>query len=165
MRTGPLAAAAWVVAATLTLGVSWSAVQVVRSAVAPEDLATALPPPDETGSVTSRPSASAPPRSAEPTGTRTPRPSGDAGQQITFTGTGGTVVVQCVDGRPQMISVIPRIGFRVERDDDGVEAKFRSARHRTELKFSCAGLVPQVSKEEKDEGGGGDDSGRGGGDD
>lgn len=178
MRTGLLAVGGWLAAATVAVSASWLAVGVVGTAVAPEDLSAAsgteLPPPDETATGSARPSGPAGPSgSAEPSRTPTPRPSGDAGQRVTFTGTGGSAVVECAGGRPRLVSVIPRIGFSLERDDSGAEVKFRSATHRTEMRFSCAGSVPQLSKEEKDEGGGGNDnsgsggsgdSGRGGGD-
>ena len=159
MRTGPLAVAGWVVAATLTLGVSWSAMQGVRSAVAPTDLdgtaADSLPVPTET----TRPSSSAAPRpSASPTAVT-----------VTQVGTGGTIRVSCAGGVPRVVSAIPKQGFSVEVDDSPGEVKFRSGGHRTEMTASCAGGRPQVRVEEDDWSGGGDDdddnSGHGGGDD
>jgi uncharacterized membrane protein YgcG len=173
VRTGPLAVAGWIVAATLTLGASWSAVQVVRGAVAPEDLAVSpsdtLPVPAETTSVAASPSPTATP----------------AGRSASKTGTGGTVVVRCVDGVPQLVRRIPRQGFAVEVDDSPGEVKFSSDGHRTEIKATCVGGFPQFTVEEDDRdddnggnrgpGGGGDgggnsgpgggNSGPGGGDD
>jgi hypothetical protein len=155
MRTGPLAAAGWVVAAVLTLGVSWSAMGAVRTAVAPDDLATGLPAPDESSSGSA--------------GTTTaPRPSPTATTpavtSLTRSGVGGTVRVQCVGGVPKLVSVIPRQGFSVDEDDSPGEVKFDSGGHRTEVTASCAGSRPQIRVDEDDRGGGGDgDSGRGGG--
>jgi hypothetical protein len=158
MRTGPLAVAAWVVAATLTLGVSWSAVQVVRSAVAPADLTVSsgdsLPVPTE-------PSGSTPGMTTpDPT---TPAPTGTpAARSASQSGTGGTVVIRCVGGVAELVRAIPRQGFAVEPDDSAAEVKFSSDSHRTEIKATCAGGQPQFSLKEDDRGGGGN-SGRGGG--
>jgi hypothetical protein len=161
MRTGPLAAAAWVVAATLTLGASWSAVQVVRSAVAAPDLAVSsddgLPVPTEpAGSATPTPSGSR----ATPT---TPTATTPAATTASASGTGGTVVVRCVGGVPQLVSRIPKQGFTVEVDDSPGEVKFSSDRHRTEIKATCTATGPRLTVEEDDRGGD-DNSGRGGGD-
>jgi hypothetical protein len=153
MRTGPLAVAAWVVAATLTLGASWSAVQVVRSAVAPEDLAVSsadtLPVPAETSSSAASPTT--PSRSAIP-----------AGRTGSKSGTGGTVVARCVDGIPQLVRRIPRQGFAVDVDDSPGEVRFSSDSHRTEIKATCAGGQPQFTVEEDDRGGGNQGPGGGG---
>ena len=85
------------------------------------------------------------------------------------------MTAQCVNGRPRVISAVPRQGFGVESDDSGNEVQFRSSDHRTEMKVSCSGLTATVQLEEHSSGGGGggDDhgggrgggSGRGGGDD
>ena len=79
-----------------------------------------------------------------------------------------------MNGRPHVISAVPRQGFGVESDDSGNEVQFRSSDHRTEMKVSCSGLTATVQVEEHSSGGGGggDDhgggrgggSGRGGGD-
>jgi hypothetical protein len=166
MRTGPLAAAGWVVAATLTLGVSWSAMQAVRTAVAPEGLEVSatesLPPPPETGSAS-------PSRSTSPP---TPRPTAasPATATVTEVGVGGTVRVRCTGGVPELVSVYPKQGFAVDLDDSPGEVKFTSGGHRTEIKASCVRGEPVVSREEDDRGGGnsgpgggGDNSGPGGG--
>jgi len=169
MRTAPLAVAGWAVAATLTLGVSWSAVQVVRSAVAPDDLAASstdsLPAPAESQ-----------PGTASPTSPG-PRPSGSAttaaGRLASASGVGGTVVVRCVDGIPQFVSRIPRQGFSVDVDDSPGEVRFSSADYRTEMTASCPGGQPRISVKNDRRGGGDDDnsgpgggnSGPGGGDD
>jgi hypothetical protein len=166
VRTGPLAVAGWIVAATLTLGASWSAVQVVRSAVAPDDLAVSgtdtLPVPTETTS------AAASPTTPSPTATPTATP---AGRTASKSGTGGTVVVSCVDGVPQLVRRIPRQGFAVEVDDSPGEVKFSSDGHRTEIKATCVGGQPRFTVEEDDRDdddgnrgpGGGGNSGPGGG--
>ena len=168
MRTGPLAVAGWVVAATLTLGVSWSAMQGIRTAVAPADLdvsaADSLPVPTETSTAapTSAPTSASPRPSASPT----------AGT-VTQVGVGGTIRVSCAGGVPRVVGAIPRQGFSVDVDDSPGEVKFTSGSHRTEMNASCAGGRPQVRVEEDDRGDGGDDdsgrgggnSGRGGGDD
>ena len=161
MRTGPLAVAGWIVAATLTLGASWSAVQVVRSAVAPEDLAASgadtLPPPAE--STSSSPGGSGSPTSPAPR----PSATAPAGRPASAGGVGGTVVVRCMDGVPQLVSRIPRQGFSVDVDDSPGEVKFTSADHRTEIKVSCVAGQPRFTVKEDDRGGG-DNSGPGGGD-
>ena len=164
MRIGPLAAAGWLVAAILTVAVSWSAVQVVRTAVAPQELSgalpTALPAVDE-------PAATSPSGSARPSATATPgrspgttAPAGSAaGRAVSASGVGGTVVARCVGGVPQLAR-IPRQGFAVDADDTPGEVTFESDDHRTEIKASCAGSVPRVVVEEK--GGRGGNSGPGG---
>ena len=157
MRTGSLAVAGWVVAAILTLGASWSAVQVVRSAVAPADLAVSptdsLPVPTE--SSTAPPSATA---TAGPAPTPTVTP---AGRSISRGGVGGTVVVRCTGGAAQLVRAIPRQGFMVDTDNSSVEVKFTSGDHRTEIKASCAGGEPRFTVAEDDRGD--DNSGPGGG--
>jgi hypothetical protein len=157
MRTGPLAAAAWVVAATLTLGVSWSAVQVVRGAVAPQDL--------EVSSGDGLPVPTEPDRSATPSGPRptTTTPAAPVTDTASASGIGGTVVVRCVGGVPRLVSRIPKQGFTVKVDDSPGEVKFSSDRHRTQIKAACAAGKPQLTVEEDDHGGSGGNSGRGGG--
>jgi hypothetical protein len=158
VRTGPLAVAGWVVAATLTLGVSWSAVQVVRSAATPADLAVtstdSLPVPTESSSAPPSATATAGPA---PTPTVTP-----AGRSMARSGVGGTVVVRCTGGAAQLVRAIPKQGFTVDTDDSSVEVRFTSGDHRTEIKASCAGGEPRFTVEE-DGDRGGDNSGPGGG--
>jgi hypothetical protein len=161
VRTGPLAVAGWVVAATLTLGVSWSAVQVVRGAVAPEELTVAdgLPVPTETAT-----GASPSPTATRPSPSPSPSATAPAGRTVTGTGTGGTVVVRCRDGAPVFVSRIPRSGFTVQTESP-VEVRFRSDGHRTDMEASCAGTTPRVRVKEDDRGGGDDDDSGPGGDD
>lgn len=161
---GLLAISGWLVAAALAVGISWSAINVVRDSVgAGQPVATALPAPSEASTPAPGPS------SARPTAAPT------AGALAVRTGQGGTVTAQCVNGRPRVISAVPRQGFGVESDDSGNEVQFRSSDHRTEMKVSCSGLTATVQLEEHASGGGGgggDDhgggrgggSGRGGGD-
>ena len=160
---GLLAISGWLVAAALAVGISWSAINVVRDSVgAGQPVATALPAPSE---------ASTP--APSPTSTR-PTAAPTAGALAVRTGQGGTVTAQCVNGRPRVISAVPRQGFGVESDDSGNEVQFRSSDHRPEMKVSCSGLTATVQLEEHASGGGGggDDhgggrgggSGRGGGD-
>src|SRR5215213_299628 len=161
MRTGSLAVAGWVVAAVLTLGVSWSAVQVVRSAVAPADLAVSsgdsLPVPAESGR-----GSPAPSRTVTPTAPATSTaPASPAARTAATSGIGGSVVVRCAGGVPQLVSRIPKQGFTVEVDDSPGEVKFSSDRHRTEIKATCTATGPRLTVEENDRGG--DNSGRGGG--
>jgi hypothetical protein len=148
---GLLALSGWLVAAALAVGISWSAINVVRDSVgAGQPVATALPAPNETS--TSAPS----PSSTRPTAAPT------VGALAVGTGQGGTVTARCVNGRPHVISAVPRQGFGAESDDSGDEVQFRSSDHRTEMKVSCSGLTATVQVEEHSGGGGG---GGGGGDD
>ena len=157
MRIGLLAIGGWLVAAALTVGVSWSAITVVRQSVVPRtEVASALPAPEETGSVTAAPATTA------------PRPTVAAARSVS--GQGGTVTARCTDGVPAIVRIVPRQGFGADRDDSGREVTFESSGHRTEITIDCAGTTPSFSTEEKalSGGGGGDDSGgrgRGGGDD
>jgi hypothetical protein len=160
VRIGLLAISGWIVAAALTVGVSWSAITVVRQSVVPrtEVSSGALPTPEETGSVaptTSRP---------------TPRPTVAAAKSVA--GQGGTVTARCSNGVPAIIRIVPRQGFGGDRDDSGREVKFESSDHRTEITIACAGTTPTFRTKEKAIGGGGGDDGggrgrggRGGGDD
>lgn len=162
---GLLAISGWLVAAALAVGISWSAINVVRDSVgAGQPVATALPAPSEASTPAPSPSSTRP--TAAPT----------AGALAVRTGQGGTVTARCVNGRPHVISAVPRQGFGAESDDSRDEVQFRSSDHRTEMKVSCSGLTATVRVEEHADGGGGggDDnggggrgggSGRGGGDD
>jgi uncharacterized membrane protein YgcG len=172
VKLGLLAIGGWLVAAVVTVGVSWSAISVVRDSVAPQtQVSRALPAPEET---------------TGPTATATtsrPAPSPTAGAVLTKSGQGGQVSARCVNGRLEVRNITPRQGFRPESDDSGTEFQFRSSDHRTEIKVGCAGNLAQGTVEEHDSGGdggggaggddgGGDDrgggggsSGRGGGDD
>ena len=146
MRIGLLAIGGWLVAAVLTVGVSWSAISVVRDAVAAgPSVATALPTPDETAGPTAT-RTTAPPR---------PGPTTAAARIVSRTGQGGSVSVRCAGGRPEFVTVVPRQGYTVETDDSGDEVKLRSGSARTEFTASCAGGVPRVTVEDK--GSGGDD--------
>lgn len=148
---GLLAIGGWLVAAALAVGISWSAIGVVRDSVgASRPVATALPVPSEV-------STPASPSSTRPTAAPT------AGGPVVKTGQGGTVIARCVNGRPQIVNAAPRQGFRVESDNSGNEVQFRSPDHRTEMKVSCSGLTATVQVDEHSDGGGG--GGGGGGDD
>jgi hypothetical protein len=151
---GLLAIGGWLVAAALAVGISWSAIGVVRDSVgASQPVATALPVPSEV-------STPASPSSTRPTAAPT------AGGTVVKTGQGGTVIARCVNGRPQIVNAAPRQGFRVESDNSGNEVQFRSPDHRTEMKVSCSGLTATVQVDEHSDGGGGgggdDHGGRGG---
>jgi hypothetical protein len=151
---GLLAIGGWLVAAALAVGISWSAIGVVRDSVgASQPVATALPVPSEV-------STPASPSSTRPTAAPT------AGGPVVKTGQGGTVIARCVNGRPQIVNAAPRQGFRVESDNSGNEVQFRSPDHRTEMKVSCSGLTATVQVDEHSDGGGGgggdDHGGRGG---
>lgn len=153
MRIGLLALGGWLVAAVLTVGVSWSAISVVRDAVVVRaEVDSSLPAPEEP-SVSPTPAAT----------TARPSPTTPAARIALGSGRGGTATVRCVDGRPAFVNITPKQGYGVERDDDGTEVKFRSAAGRTEMTASCAGGVPRVTVEDRDEGGSG--RGRGGDDD
>ena len=145
---GLLAIGGWLVAAVLAVGISWSAIDVVRDSVgASQPVATALPAPSEVSTP------------ASPSSTR-PTPAPTAGGPVVKAGQGGTVTARCVNGRPQIVNAAPRQGFRVETDDSGNEVQFRSSDHRTEMTVSCSGLTATVRVDEHSDGGGG-----GGGDD
>ncbi len=153
---GLLAIGGWLVAAVLAVGISWSAIDVVRDSVgASQPVATALPAPSEVSTP------------ASPSSTR-PTPAPTAGGPVVKAGQGGTVTARCVNGRPKIVNAAPRQNFRVESDDSGNEVQFRSSDHRTEMKVSCSGLAAIVQVDEHSGGsggGGGDDhgGGRGGG--
>ena len=152
MRIGLLAIGGWLVAAALAVGISWSAIGVVRDSVgASQPVSTALPAPNETSS------PAAGPTSTGPTAAST------AGALVTKVGQGGTATAQCVGGKPRLVSVVPRQGFRAESDNSGAEVQFRSSDHRTEMKVSCSGLTAIVQVDEHvgtgGGGGGGDDNG------
>lgn len=151
VRIGLLALSGWIVAAVLTVGVSWSAITVVRESVVPQTQVASgsLPPPAET--------TSAAPAAARPS----PTPTVAAARSVS--GQGGTVTARCTGGTPAISKIIPQQGFTAERDDSGREVQFRSSGHRTEITIACAGGRPTFSTEEKAIGGGGDDNG--GGDD
>ncbi len=158
---GLLAISGWLVAAVLAVGISWSAIGVVRESVgAGQPVATALPAPVETSSPAPTPS------STRPTATPT------VGPLAIKMGQGGTVSAQCVKGQPHVVSAAPRQGFGVESNSNSAE--FRSSDHRTEMTVTCSGLTATVHVEERsiaagggvdDHGGGRGGSGRGGGKD
>ena len=155
MRIGLLAISGWLVAAGLAVGISWSAISVVRDSVgANTAVVDALPAPDETVTPTAAPTTSRP----------APRPTPVT---LVKSGVGGQVAVRCANGRLQVVNVTPRQGFTPEADDSGAEYQFRSSDHRTEIKVSCSGNRPQGTVEEHTSGGGDDNgggnSGRGGG--
>jgi hypothetical protein len=157
VRIGLLAISGWLVAAVLTVGISWSAISVVRDSVL-QQTTVGLPPPAETPTTT-----------AAPTTTR-PAPSPTVGAAVSASGQGGSVVVRCTNGRPAFVNVRPQLDFRAEPDDSGAEVQFRSSNHRTEITATCSGNVARTRVEERANsggggGGGGDDGGGGGGDD
>jgi hypothetical protein len=151
VRIGLLAIGGWLVAAALAVGISWSAIGVVRDSVgAGQPVSTALPAPDETSSPAAAPTSTRP--TAAPT----------AGALVTKVGQGGTVTARCVSGQPRLVSVVPRQDFQAESDDSGKEVQFRSSDHRTEVKVSCSGQTATVQVEEHSGGGGGGGGGRSG---
>jgi hypothetical protein len=169
VRIGLLAISGWLVAAALTVGISWSAISVVRdSVVTGSPTVSSLPAPNETVSPVPVPTTSR------------PSPTAATGALAHVTSQGGSVNARCVAGRPRIVNSTPNQGFTPDQDDSGAEVKFRSPTHESEIKLSCTGLTLGHSLEEKARGGGGggdddggDDhgggrgsnSGRGGGDD
>jgi hypothetical protein len=164
VRIGLLAISGWLVAAVLTVGVSWSAISVVRSSVVGEQaVVSSLPVPTESSAPTAIPT------SAQPTTAPT------VGAAVTAAGTGGMVRARCRNGRPELVNSVPNQGFVANPDNSGAEVQFISSNHRTEVKIACTGLKATLTVEEHasgDGGGGGDNhggggggSGRGGGDD
>jgi hypothetical protein len=156
VKLGLLAITGWLVAAALAVGISWSAIGVVRDSVgASSTVVGALPTPDESTNPAPAPTTTRP--TAAPT----------VGALVTKAGQGGTVTARCVKGRPVFVTMVPRQGFQVEADDSGAEVQFRSADHRTEMKATCSGLRVTVTADEHssggDNGGGGGDNGGGGG--
>jgi hypothetical protein len=159
VRIGLLAISGWLVAAVLTVGVSWSAISVVRSSVVAQP-SVGLPAPAEasTGPATT----AAPP---------TTRPTATAGAIAAAGGQGGSASVRCVSGRPTIVSYNPNTGFAAQLDDSGAEVQFRSSDHRTQITVTCTGYTAHTQVEEKaiggggggDNGGGGSGRGRGGG--
>jgi uncharacterized membrane protein YgcG len=153
VRIGLLAISGWVVAAVMTVAVSWSAISVVRQSVVPQtNVASALPAPVE-GTSTAAPATTRP----------SPSPTVAALQSVS--GQGGMVTARCTNGVPTIVKFTPQQGFTAERDDSGREVQFRSSDHRTEITLACTGGKVAFSKEEKaisasgGGGGGGDDNG------
>jgi hypothetical protein len=153
MRIGLLAIGGWLVAAVLTVGASWSAINVVRDSVVPQTpVASALPAPE--GTITAAPATSRPGPAPTPAAAR-----GVSGQ-------GGSVTARCDGGRPRLVKVVPQQGFAAVPDDSQAEVTFTSSTHRTEVRIACSGSTVSLSAEEKAisaGGGGGDDNGGGGG--
>ncbi|HST66990.1 MAG TPA: hypothetical protein VLM05_17550, partial [Mycobacteriales bacterium] len=117
MRIGLLAVSGWIVAAVMTIAVSWSAIGVVRNSVVPQtQVASALPAPAE--SVTAAPTTSRP----------SPTPAVAAAKSLS--GQGGVVTARCTGGRPTLVKVVPQQGFTAEPDDSQAEVKFTSPEHR-----------------------------------
>jgi hypothetical protein len=148
VRIGLFAISGWLVAAVLAVGISWSAIHVVRDSVL-QQTTVGLPPPAET------------PTTA-PT-TTGPAPSPTVGAAASASGQGGSVIVRCTNGRPDFVNVHPQQDFRATPDDSGAEVQFRSPNHRTQITASCAGNVPHTQVEERADGGGGGGDGGGGG--
>jgi uncharacterized membrane protein YgcG len=151
VRIGLLAISGWIVAAVMTVAVSWSAIEVVRGSVVPQTQVSsaALPAPEETVSATTtRPTTAAPIVAAA----------------RSISGLGGSVTANCTNGAPTVIRAIPKQGFGADKDNSNREVKFTSSDHETEIHIACSGTTATFTKEEKAIGGGGDDNG-GGGDD
>ncbi len=158
VRIGLLAISGWIVAAVMTVAVSWSAIGVVKNSVVPQtQVASALPTPHEAGVTSTAPT--------------TARPSPTLAEATSLSGQGGSVTARCPNGVPAIVTVIPQQGFTPDRDNSSREVKFSSSDHRTEITIACSGSRAVLSKEEKaiSAGGGGGDNGggrgRGGGDD
>lgn len=152
MRTGLLAISGWIVAAVMTVAVSWSAIGVVKTSVVPQTkVASALPAPDETGTA-----------GAAPT---TARPSPTLAAATSLSGQGGSVTARCTNGVPAIVTMIPQQGFTPDKDDSNREVKFSSSDHRTEIAIACSGGRAVLTKEEKavSAGGGGGGGGDNGG--
>ena len=151
MRIALLAISGWLVAAVLTVGISWSAISVVRSSVVGEQaVVSSLPVPTESSAPTAIPT------SGRPT----------VGAAVSAAGIGGTVRARCRNGRPELVNSVPNQGFVANPDNSGAEVQFISSDHRTEVKIACTGLKATLTVEEHTSGGGGGGgSGRGGGDD
>jgi hypothetical protein len=155
VRIGLLAISGWLVAAVLTVGISWSAISVVRSSVVAQP-SVGLPAPAETP--TGPPTTAAP--TSRPTSTAT------AGQVALASGQGGSAAFRCVNGRPTFVNSTPNSGFTAAPDDSGAEVQFRSSDHRTQITATCIGSTAHTQVEERASGGGGgggDDNGGGGG--
>jgi hypothetical protein len=154
VRIGLLAISGWLVAAVLTVGISWSAISVVRSSVVAQP-SVGLPAPAE--------GSTGPATTAAPT---TTRPTATAGAIAAASGQGGSASVRCVGGRPTLVSYNPNTGFAARLDDSGAEVQFRSSDHRTQITVTCTGNTAHTQVEEQamgGSGGGGDDNGGGGG--
>ncbi|HEV7654723.1 MAG TPA: hypothetical protein VGP36_08295 [Mycobacteriales bacterium] len=156
MKIGLIAVSGWLVAAVLTVGISWSAISVVRTSVVPQaPVNSTLPTPDE-AVVTTAPATPRP----------TPKPT--AGTMVTVAGQGGQIIVRCVNAKPDVLNIHPASGFTAQVDDSGREVQLVSAAgHRTELKVGCTGNTVTSSVDEHAAtatgggGGGGDDNGGG----
>jgi len=151
VRMGLLAVAGWLVAAVLMVAMSWSAIGVVRTAVAPGGtVAAGLPTADETSGPTAGPTTTAAPGTTPP----------PAGGTVLASGAGGTAAVRCAGGVPTFVNLTPRQGWSVHRDDSPGEVRFDGpSGARTEIRVTCAGDTPRTSVKERGARGGDDGKG------
>jgi hypothetical protein len=102
-----------------------------------DQLASRTAPP------TSSPSSSSPP----PTSASSSPPPPVVGQQRTVSTAGGTVTARCEAGGVRVLQAVPAQGFRVDPDDDVIDdhpsVKFQAGDREIEVRFRCAGGLPQ----------------------
>lgn len=154
VRFGLLAVGGWLVAAALMVGVSWSAISVVRGAVVPRtEVASGLPVPEETlpGTAPATPAPTRPTPTANPTRpSPNPSPTAATGRAVLASGPGGTATVRCVDGVPTFLNITPRQGYTVKPDDDAGRVRFDgSSGARTEITATCTGDGAEAKVENK----------------
>jgi hypothetical protein len=65
---------------------------------------------------------------------------------------GGTVLVRCTAGRPEVVSATPAQGFRVQTEDDdgGPRVRFRDGGTRIEVNLTCADGRPVAAVDNDD---------------
>jgi hypothetical protein len=81
-----------------------------------------------------------------------PAPDGPAGAPEVIATAGGTVLVRCSGGVPEVVSATPAQGFRVQTEDDdgGPRVRFRDGGTRIEVNLTCAGGRPVAEIENDD---------------
>ncbi|HET6529955.1 MAG TPA: hypothetical protein VFH03_04970 [Actinoplanes sp.] len=138
-------AAGWLAAAVLAVLVGVVAISVIGDGIT-SPLTRPLSRAEverELAQATSAPSVPRSPSPSAPASASAPR---------SFATAGGTVVVRCVAGRAEIVSMSPAQGFEVHDGGDGAEGEFRGIsddHDRVEVEASCRGGRPAL--EERDD--------------
>ncbi|MFG3556254.1 protein kinase [Micromonospora sp. NPDC047557] len=107
------------------------------------------PPPDP--GTTAAPPSTVP--TGAPTGVPTGAPTPTNSPEVTVRAQGGTVVVRCVGGSAELLTVTPASGFRAAPYDPGpakqVQVELTSAEHSSEIRAHCASGRPKPKVKER----------------